>query len=199
VVLFENNEQYDRAVEIARGALARKLDDRQGSNFFFRRTTAAQAMRTGEYAQGLETYREFLPWAFEAELVIPDGAVDHLADIVHVAALMQAADPLNSRAGALLEFAGAHADEIHPAWGQVVIPLQHALVRALTGDRKGALEALERYASHGVTGYWRQDLLEEPAFHGLQEDPGFEAIVSRMEAAVEQQRVEARALLGVSS
>ncbi|MEE4174649.1 MAG: tetratricopeptide repeat protein [Xanthomonadales bacterium] len=198
-LFFENNEQYERAVEIAQGALERQLDDRQGTNFFFRRTVAAHAMRTGEYAQGLENYRALLPWAFEAELVIPNDAVEFFPDVVHVAALMQAADPLSTRPEALLAFAEANTDVIHPAWGQRVIPLQQAMVRAVTGDRDGALEALERVANHGVNPYWRQDLLEEPAFHGLHGDPGYETIVADYEAAVEQQRIEARTLLEIDS
>ncbi len=199
ILLLEFSEQYDQAGELAAAALARKMDDRHNSEYFFRRANTAAAAHDGDWERGLAPYREVMPWLFEAELVFPEDAAAWVQDIIFVAALMKAAEPLSDRPEKLLDFAQANAASFHPKAGQMTLPYQLAQVYALRGEREKALEQIRAYQAFGLFIYWRQDLLLNPAFASLRNDPEFRTLVEQHAALAEQQRIEARALLGVDS
>lgn len=199
ILFLEFKEQYEQAGDLAAAALARHMDDRHGSEFFLRRANAAAAARDGDWERGLAPYREVMPGLFEDELVFPEDVALTLPDIIFVAALMKAVEPLSGRPAELLTFAEANVTRQHPSMGKMSVPLALAQINAIRGDREQAFEQIEAYQAFGLLPPWRQHLLDNPAFMPLRDDPRFRALIAKQEALAEQQRVEARALLGVDS
>ncbi len=199
ILFLEFKEQYEQAGDLAAAALARQMDDRHGSEYFFRRANAAAAARDRDWERGLAPYRELTPWAFEDELVFPEDAAVMGQEIIFVAALMKAAEPLSERPDALLAFAEASVANHPPGMGIASVPLQLAEINAIRGEQEQAFEQIKAYQAYGLQPYWRQELLDNPAFMPLRNDPGFRALIEKQSELAEQQRVEARALLGVDS
>ncbi len=197
ILLYEFNEQYDRAGDLAAQALARNMDDRHGTEYFFRRANAQHAMRTGQYDRGLAPYRDLVPWLFEGQEEWPEEAADWTDDLLFIAALMKKQDPLSATPAALVDFVERHADDIYPWQGAFSRHYRLAAVHALRGDAPRALEHLGDYIEYLVLPYWRPFLLDNPVFYDLRENPQFRALTRDAEAKAERQRVEALALLEV--
>lgn len=197
ILLYEFNEQYDRAGDLVVQALARKMDNRHGTEYFFRRANAQHAMRTGRYEQGLAPYRELVPWIFGAQSEWPEDAIQWTDDLLFAAALLKKQDPLSETPATLVDYVERHAEDIHPRQGAGTRPYRMAAVHALRGDGPQALVYLDEYAKYQVMPYWRPSLIDNPVFHDLRDDPQFRDLVREAEAQAERQRIDALALLEV--
>jgi TolB-like protein/Tfp pilus assembly protein PilF len=197
ILLYEYLEQYEQAGELAADALARNMDDRHGTNFFFRRANTAHALRTEAFEKGLEPYRELLPWIFEAELVIPDQAQVWNDDVIFAALLMKKLNPLSERPEALLSWAESTADQYYPAAGAITLPLRLAAINAIRGNEEQAIHHLREAQKFMVQTYWRPAFIDDPSFFGMKGNSEYQTIIMANAAMAEEQRLEARQLLGI--
>jgi tetratricopeptide (TPR) repeat protein len=198
MLLFAFNEQYDRAGDLAARALSRRMDDRHGTQFLFRRTLAQHALRSGAPDRALAAFREALPWAFEADLRVPAGGAEW-DEVINLAAVLKQSDPLSERPGALLTLVEEHVNDYYPGAGKVTEPLRRAAVHALRGESEPAIEQLKQAQTFMPMPYWRGAIPDAPAFFGLRDNPDFQTIVTELEAEAARQREEARELLGVDA
>ncbi len=197
VLFLELNERHGEAGRLAAEALARNMDDRHGTQLFFRRAVAQHALRTGDPELGLATYRELIPWAFEPGLAPEATALEWADDLLFIAALVKAQDPLSAQPDVLVDFVEQHASDYHPASGQNTLPYRLAAVQALRGNPAEALEHLRDYGDYMVLPYWRNDVPNNPAFYTMRDNAEFRAFVREVEAKAERQRADALALLEV--
>ena len=199
VLLYEALEQYDQAGDLAVNARARQMEDRHGTESFFRRAVVAHAMREGRWDDGLALYRSDLPWVFEEALAFPDTAVDWIDDLIVIAALMKNNDPLSTRPAELLDYAAAKVDDYPPEAGVMTPHLRWAGIHAVRGEEGPAVDALQRFRDFGLFPYWRQAVIENPAVMSLHQNPDYQALLDDYRSFAEEERLRARDLLGVDS
>ena len=103
LMLLKFREQHDLARDLAERTLALNADDRFGSQYSLRQLWAFELARVGDYQNALTPFRQFFPWAFETELVLPQDVERWLGDMIQIAALLKLADPTSQRPIQLLE------------------------------------------------------------------------------------------------
>jgi hypothetical protein len=69
--LYQFQEQYDVAGDLARRALDQDMDDRHGTNSIFRQAIACTSLQKGDFEEALGPYRGIYPWAFQDGLEPP--------------------------------------------------------------------------------------------------------------------------------
>ena len=197
LMLLKYREQHDLARDLAEKTLALKADDRHGSQFFLRKTWAFELARTGDYQAALIPFQEFSPWAFEAELVLPQDVESQLRDIIQIAALIKLADPTSQRPAQLLEIIEKLNGKQSPNWGVWASDLTSAAIATIRGESEAALQSLNNAWDKQWRLGWRGALLENAVFIQLRNEPGYQELVARFEADMERQRLVAYELLEV--
>jgi Tfp pilus assembly protein PilF len=197
LMLLRYREQHDRVRDLTERTLALKADDRHGSQFTLRRTWAYEQARIGDYQAALKPFRESSPWAFEAELVLPDDLAIHTGDAIRIAALLKLSDPTSERPEQLLNGVESVIGKQPPNRGAWSSDLKHAAVATIRGDNKAALQWLNGAWDKKWRLGWRTILLGDVVFSQLKNEPGYQELAARFEADMERQRSVAYELLEI--
>jgi TolB-like protein/Tfp pilus assembly protein PilF len=195
--LYGFREQHDLAHDLLQKILAQNLEDRHGSNYFFRNLWAFESARLGDYQSALETFQEAFPWAFETPLVAPAGLANEVGEIIQIAALLKLADPTSDRSSQLLEMAEGLNGTQNPRWGPWATDLNLAAIAVVRGDHETALTWLNNAWDKNWRLSWRMILLSNVVFSQLKNEPGYKELIARFEADMEQQRELAYELLDI--
>lgn len=190
-------EQHDLTRNLVRQAIAKNMEDRHGTNFFFRQINAFQSLANGEYELALAPYRDVVPWAFDKALELPDDPAANINDLIYVADLMLRADPLSERPRELLDIAAKYADRTIPSSGIWAGDYRNAQLATINGDDETAIELLNQCYEKGWRTYWRQFLVFDPVLSRLRDKAGYQELVARFETDVEKQRQLAYELMGI--
>jgi TolB-like protein/Tfp pilus assembly protein PilF len=140
----------DKALAIAREALAADLDDRWRSDETFLRLVRDEAIRSGEFEPALDAYRKRYPELFQTSPTIGIDTVNSAANLVLLlqrAGKQAAADTLLDASFSWFEKTGP--DVVHGTLSTMV----DVELLALRGDLRGALEAY----SEAIDGGWLTD------------------------------------------
>ena len=178
LMLLKYREQHDLARDLAEKSLALKADDRHGSQFFLRKTWAFELARTGDYQAALIPFQESSPWAFEAELVLPQDAETQLGDMIQIAALLKLADPTSQRPEQLLEVVERLNGKQAPNWGVWTSDITTAAIATIRGESEAALQSLNNAWDKQWRLGWRGALLEDAVFTQLRNEPGYQELVA---------------------
>jgi len=196
VHLYQFQERFDLAGELAEKALERSFEDRHGAGSALRLTVAFNASLRGDFEHALAPYRRVYPWAFEAELEVPAELSNDVDDLLVVASLMKQADPLSDRPGQLLAAVEPSLDQFYPGWGIWHGNSRRARIEAIQGNYDKALEYLTRARAQGFFIYWRFYLLNDPVFNQLKEESGFQELIAWYQDEMDRQREVAYELMG---
>jgi TolB-like protein/thioredoxin-like negative regulator of GroEL len=197
LMLLKYREQHDLARDLAEKTLALNADDRFGSQYMLRQLWAFELARAGDYQAALTPYRQALPWAFEAELVLPQDAESQLADLIQIAALLKLADPISQRPDQLLEVVEELNGKQPPGRGIWSSDLTTAYIATIRGEREEALQSLNNAWDKKWRLGWRRVLLEDAVITRLRNEPGYQELVARFETDMERQRLLAYELLEI--
>ena len=176
--------QPDRALAVARKALAAQLDDRWGSDSVFLRTVRDEALRTGDYGEALTWYEQRLPTLFSELITLNGSNIEKAADLGHL--LLAAGE--KERATYILQSVVDRYDELYTV-GSANYPLGSAKAQALASlDRPDeALAELQRIVDDGWRIRWRFNTEMNPTFETLRDNLQYQAIISSIEHDIEQQ------------
>ena len=197
LMLLEYREQHDLARDLAEKTLALNSDDRHGSQFSLRQTLAFELTRTGDYQAALTPFRQSSPWAFEAELVLPQAVEGQLGDMIQIAALLKLTDPTSQRPAQLLEVVEELNGKQAPKLGVWASDITFAAIATIRGEPEAALQSLNNAWDKQWRLGWRGVLLEDAVFTQLRNEPGYQELVARFEADMERQRLLAYELLEI--
>jgi len=123
---------------------------------------------------------------------------DDIADIIQIAGLLKLAEPLSGRPDQLLDFMESRVDEQSTRSGAWYPDLTRAAIATIRGDRKVALDWLDRAWDKKWRGGWRENLLGDAVFSQLANEPRYQELVTRFETDMQHQREQAYALLGIN-
>jgi len=195
VFYYRMSDQQDKALAVARGALAGQLDDRWGSDSTFLRTVRDEALRIGDYGEALAWYRQRVPELFDDPAQIDATNIEKAADLAH---LLQAAGQ-QEEARRILEDVVLRYDEMYSI-GAANWPLGSAKAQALAllGKPDEAVAELSRIIKDGWRMSWRFDTELNPSFDTIRDDPRFRSLIAEIESDIEQQK-KAFAESGLSS
>jgi len=191
-------EQFDLARDLASRVVAQKIEDRYGSNSWFRFAIAIGSVKDGDYQAALAPYRTAFPWAFQSPLEFPANSTDYNADIMLLAMLLKLSDPGSEIMGQLLDLVEATADRFNPREGPWTPDLTHAAIAAIRGDHDTAIARLNSAWDQKWRMDWRETLLENPVFTQLDHEPGYQELVTRFKTEMESQREQAYELMGIT-
>jgi TolB-like protein/Tfp pilus assembly protein PilF len=184
VFYYRMSGQQDRALAIARRALAAQLDDRWGSDTTFLRAVRDEALKTGDYGEALVWYRQRIPEVFAGPPQIVGSNIQKAADLAH---LLQAAGR-QEEAQQILESVVVGYDEMYTL-GSANWPLGAAKAQALVllGKTDDALAELSRIIKDGWRMRWRLSTELNPSFDSVRQDPRYRALIAEIERDIEQQ------------
>lgn len=183
-VLLASTGETERALAIARGALARDLEDRWGSQHIFLRLVRDAALKSGELDEALAMFQKYEPELLESP---PRLTADNLRKAPDLASLLQQSGQ-NQRATELL-LATVSAYEDHYTLGSANFPLGIAVVDALAllGRHEEAASRLRQLADDGWRVLWRFDTSLNPSHDSLRELPEYQAILRFIEDDLRRQ------------
>ncbi len=167
--------EMERAVAIARGALARDLEDRWGSRFIFLRLVRNAALASGQYDEALALFRKYEPELFESPPRITAGNLRKAPDL---ASLLQRAGQEQRATELLLATVSAYEEQY--TLGSANYPLGIAVVDALAllGRQDEAVTRMQELADDGWRVMWRFSTQLNPAHDSLREMPEYQAILT---------------------
>jgi TolB-like protein/Flp pilus assembly protein TadD len=197
LLLYQFQERHDLARDLVREALGRDMDDRHGTNFFFRHINAYESVQANDYEAGLQPYRQLLPWAFARELEAPADIGSYLDDLIYIADLLMRADPLSERPAELLRLVEPLTDAEATTTFLWTGPQRRAQLAVLRGNEDSAIALLNECFDKGFIAYWRQFMLYDPIITRLQGRAAYQQLIARYEAEMDRQRELAYELLGV--
>jgi TolB-like protein/Tfp pilus assembly protein PilF len=182
--------QYDKAFMVARQALDAGLDDRWSSNQVFLRAVRNEALKTGDYANALAWYRNLHPELFGGAPFID---VDNINTAADLALLLQRAGEAES-AGTIIEagLAWYRRTQVAGVHGNLVNIVDVELL-AMRPDKTAAMETLRVAIDSGWEPGWNGQLDNEN-LATLRDEPGFQAMLTELEAGMARQLKAIRAL-----
>jgi TolB-like protein/Tfp pilus assembly protein PilF len=185
VMYLRMSGQEERALAVARGALAARLDDRWGSDWVFLRTLRDEALRTGDFAEALAWYEQCAPELFGELPSVDSSNIGKAADLAH---LLQAAGR-DDKARNILELVVTSYDRLYSR-GSANWPLGPAKAQALVLlDRSDdALDELERIASDGWRLHWRFNTELNPSYAAIRTNARYRSLVAEIERDIDQQQ-----------
>ena len=150
--ILTSRGQIDKALAIAREALAAGLDDRWGSDEFFLRLLRDEAIRSGKFELALGAYRKRYPELFQTS---PTIRLDNVNSAANLVLLLQRAGE-QAAAKTILDASFAWFKETGPdvVHGSVNNMVEVELL-ALRGDTSGALKAFDEAIEGGWIADWR--------------------------------------------
>ena len=186
--LYQYREQHDLAHKLVKQVLERKLEDRHGTSYNFRKIWAYESGLKGDYQAGLDAYRGIFDWAFETPLEEPGSTLNQYGDIIQIAALLKLAEPVSARPEELLQIVETRIDELPPRWGIFASDLAKARIAAIRGQRQEALQALGNAWDKNWRVGWRNVLLYDVAISRLASEPAYQKQLELFEEDMERQR-----------
>lgn len=190
VQVLASQGHSDKALAIAREALAADLDDRWKSDEFFLRLLRDEAIRSGELELALGAYRKRYPELFETSPTISIGTVNSAANLVLLlqrAGKQAAADALLDASFAWLQETGP--DVVH---GTLYTMVDVELL-ALRGDTSGALKALGEAIEGGWIFDWRW-YVNGSNLDSIRDTDEFKALTAKLEEKMAAQLQAVREL-----
>ena len=181
------NGERDRALGIARAALAKGLDDRWGSDWVFLRLVRDDALATGNHDEALAWYRERLPVLFDGE---PAVDATNIGKAVDLARLLQAAGDTTQAERVLLAVIDVYDREYKRGAANYPLGITKVDALALLGRDDAALAELQKLVDDGWRMRWRWDTLMNPNLASLHDDPRFRRITDAIAADIERQKRE---------
>ena len=166
--------ETEKAVAIARGALARDLEDRWGSHFVFLRLVRNAALESGEYDEALALFRKYEPALFESP---PTITADNMRKAPDLASLLQSSGE-GEMADTLLQATVAAYEEQY-ALGSANFPLGIAIVDALAllEREDEAISWLRKLADDGWRMLWDFSTNMNPSHDSLRDLPEYQAVL----------------------
>lgn len=179
--------ERDTAVDVARAAMLKGLEDRWGSELVFLRLIADDALRSGRYEEALTWFRKQTPELMSDPAKVASGNIEKAVDLAHI--MLQTGDAAGGQR--LLEDVVRVYDAEYTL-GAANYPLGISKVEALAllGRSDEALQALSKLVADGWRMRWRFDLLMTQHLASIRERPEFAAIVETIEADLQQQARE---------
>jgi len=129
--------------------------------------------------------------------VLPSNLTEQVFDIFQIAALLKLADPTSDRPAELLEAAEGVIDQLPPYWVVYSGDIGRAAIATIRGDSEAALQWLNSAWDKRWRTDWRNILLDDVVFSQLATEPGYQELVARFEADMDQQRQLAYELLDI--
>jgi TolB-like protein/Tfp pilus assembly protein PilF len=197
IYLYQFQEQYDLAGDLARRALDQDMDDRHGTNSIFRQAIAFTSLQNGDFEEALRPYREVYPWAFQDALEPPADLAPVVDDLITMAGLLKLAEPLSGRSEALLQLAEPLLEVYFPGLGPWHADVRKARVATIRGNHDGATQYLSRVWDKKFRTFWRTDLVNDPVISQLNGVPAYQELIARYEREMERQREATYAMLGL--
>ncbi len=182
--------EYEEAATIARTALQNRVDDRWGAHSIFLRVLRDAALRSGEYTEALDWYRQLMPDLF-AERVDITG--NNVQDAVNLALLLRESGE-QEQADRLLSAVQTFDD---PTFGPYYynstrgISNVHAL--AITGRTEEAIKAFRVAVDNRFRVAWEWSTELNPNMESLQDDPRYLAMIAEIKADMAAQLEQLRA------
>ncbi len=182
--------EYEEAATIARTALQNQVDDRWGAHSIFLRVLRDAALRSGEYTEALDWYRQLMPDLF-AERVDITG--NNVQDAVNLALLLRESGE-QEQADRLLSAVQTFDD---PTFGAYYynstrgISNVHAL--AITGRTEEAIKAFRVAVDNRFRVAWEWSTELSPNMESLQDDPRYLAMIAEIKADMAAQLEQLRA------
>jgi TolB-like protein/Flp pilus assembly protein TadD len=199
IMLYQFQERHDLARKLVREALDRDMDDRHGTNYFFRQINAYESVQAGDYEAGLQPYRKLLPWAFAETLAPPADMGNYVDDLIYIADLLMRVDPLSARPAQLLRLVEPLTDDEATTVFLWTGPYRRAQLATLRGNEEAAVELLNESFEKGFRGYWRQFMVYDPVISRLRGRVAYQQLIARYEAEMDRQRELAFELLEAES
>lgn len=187
-VLHAMTGETEKAVAIARGALARDLEDRWGSQSAFLRLIRNAALESGEYDEALALFRKYEPGLFESPPLITSANMRNAPDL---ASLLQRTGQDGHATELLLATIAAYEEQY--TLGSANFPLGIAVVDALAllGRREEAVRRLQDLVDDGWRVMWHFDTNLNPSHDVLREMPAYQAILRLISDDLQRQVDEA--------
>ena len=182
--------EYEQAASIARTALQNQVDNRWGAHSIFLRVLRDAALRSGEYAEALEWYRQLMPDLF-AERV--DITQNNVQDAVNLALLLRESGE-QEQANRLLSAVHVFED---PTFGSYIyngargISNVHAL--AIAGRTEEAIEAFRVAVDNRFRVAWEWATELNPNMESLRDDPRYQAMIAEIKTDMAAQLEQLRA------
>lgn len=183
-ILHAMTGETEKAVAVARGALARDLEDRWGSHFVFLRLVRNAAIKSGEYDEALALYRKYEPELFESP---PQITATNIRKAPDLASLLQRTGQ-DKRATGLLDATIGAYEELYTL-GSANYPLGIAVVDALalSGRQDEAVSRLKELTEDGWRILWEFNTNLNPSHDSLREMPAYRAILKSIEDDLRRQ------------
>jgi TolB-like protein/Tfp pilus assembly protein PilF len=180
----------EEALVVARRALEGGLDDRWFSNRVFLRLVRDDALKTGDFDNAREWYRNLHPALF---LAMPEITVDNVNSAADLALLLQrSGDP--DTADTLINAGLSWYRRTQPANAHgYVIDIVDVQFLALQGETAAALQTLQRAADRGWGFLWQWNTSNEN-LSSIRDEPQFQAITAQLEKGMVAQLEAVRAL-----
>ena len=175
------------------------MDDRHGTNYFFRQINAYESVQAGDYEAGLQPYRKLLPWAFAETLAPPADMGNYVDDLIYIADLLMRVDPLSERPAQLLRLVEPLTDDEATTVFLWTGPYRRAQLATLRGNEEAAVELLNECFDKGFRGYLRLFLVYDPVISRLRGRVAYQQLIARYEAEMDRQRELAFELLEAES
>jgi len=181
--------EYEQAASIARTALQNQVDNRWGAHSIFLRVLRDAALRSGEYAEALEWYRQLMPDLFAERVDITQYNVQ---DAVNLALLLRKSGE-QEQANRLLSAVHVFED---PTFGSYIyngargISNVHAL--AIAGRTEEAIEAFRVAVDNQFRVAWEWATELNPNMESLYDDPRYKAMIAEIKAGMAAQLEQLR-------
>ena len=182
--------EHEQAATIARTALQNQVDDRWGAYSIFLRVLRDAALRSGEYSEALDWYRQLMPDLFAAHLDISRSDVQ---DAVNLALLLRESGE-QEQANRLLSAVHVFED---PTFGSYIyngargISNVHAL--AIAGRTEEAIEAFRVAVDNRFRVAWEWATELNPNMESLRDDPRYQAMIAEIKTDMAAQLEQLRA------
>lgn len=179
--------ERDKAIDIARAALTKGLDDRWGSDGVFLRLVADDALTSGRYQEALAWFERKTPELLGELPRVDSTNIIQAVDLGHL--LLASGD--ESQARYLLETVVQTYDEEYTL-GSANFPLGISKVEALAllGRRDEAVSELRRLVDDGWRMNWQFYGLLTHHLDAIRDSDDFKLIIADIEADMERQNRE---------
>lgn len=182
-----HTDERERAIDIARAALTKGLDDRWGSDGVFLRLVADDALTSARYQEALAWFEQKTPELLGELPQVDSTNIMKAVDLGH----LLLASGNESKARYLLDAVVETYDDEY-ALGSANYPLGIAKVEALAllGRSDEALSELRRLVSDGWRMSWQFHGLMTQHLDAIRDSQEFKSIIADIEADLQRQRRE---------
>jgi len=182
--------EYEEAAAIARTALENQVDNRWGSHTIYLRVLRDAALRSGDYKEALNWYRQLMPDLFAKHVEITQF---NTRDAVNLALLLRESGE-QERANRLHNAVQMFDDPTYGSYfynGPRGIANVHAL--AIAGRTEEAIKALRVAVDNRFRFGWNWFAELDPNMESLRDDPRYQGMIAEIKADMAGQLEQLRA------